>query len=536
MAKPTIPQNELEAKILGGLIKNPQCMRLAISKGLTEDDFISIFETSGIPFFHNIFRMIAEHYTKYKELMTKEVFQNELTKVRKGQDKEPLSETEIVNANRAYSSSVSKACKEEEFEYLVDQLKDQSILRDIGSLIPLIDKTTKENSPKDALQLLADKISDLGVEKLDQGDQAVVLNAAGSADEIWGVLAEYHAKIREKGGIMTGIPQIDMATKGFRDGQFVVYLGELGSGKSTALLNVAINAHRGVSYVDPRSDSYEKPKGANVIFFSFEMPMWQCLARYMACQTEIPYWRYKEGEFDEYTFRQAQDFLKRQQDEQENAFVFVDKADGCTVELIDYQCRMMQQSGSPPDVIIVDYLGNMGLQRKSGDLQKYQQLAIATVDLRAYGRKHKIPVLTAQQISRDALKQNRKTQDEHKEEDVRFRPEAIRGAMETMEYADWAFGLVPKYIEVLEQNLMCYHQVKGRDGKCKPCRALYFPECSKIEGIADDDEDTETYIHNNPHTLGDGGDELFGPNSALTKAAQNALPLDLANLDSNWDL
>jgi replicative DNA helicase len=100
----------------------------------------------------------------------------------------------------------------------------------------------------------------------------------------------------QRGGGITGIPsgfvQLDRMTSGMHAGDLYIVAGRPGMGKTSFVLNVALNVARprAVGPVDPNDpygDNAEERPGYGVAFFSLEMPKEQLAARLLASEARV---------------------------------------------------------------------------------------------------------------------------------------------------------------------------------------------------------------------------------------------------------
>ena len=485
-------QEELEIKCLSAMMHNDDNFLKAINKGITFNHFVWKPEELDWAFYSRIFKIVVEFHVKYNEIITFESFQSELLK--KPFPKDPQTKSAIMSTfMKCFTKVLAEDVEDLNFEYLLDELRNRSIKRGVSSLLPTLRELFDENPASEALDVMIDKLTDIKSSQGVEGQKTLTIDVAGDPKEVIALFEEEKTKLEQEGGVMIGIPEIDKATNGFREGQFIVILGELGKGKSTILLNWAVGAHE---------------NGKNVLFFSFEMPRWQCVSRYMAIKTEKPYEIYKNLALRDAEFEQWKNFLYDQREQHKTYFEFVDQPDNRTVEEIDSRIRQLISYGKPPDVIFLDYLGNMALTESQRGMKDHEVVAIATVRLRQLARRYRIPVITAQQINREGLTANRKKEDKGEYEKIMWNPEQVQDSKKTMDYADFVIGINPRHDpdDPTGQSYMWFHKVKARDTHFDPFCTLYVPEMSKIIPI---EKKTKTVQYLFDRGDIDGKDDLF---------------------------
>lgn len=307
------------------------------------------------------------------------------------------------------------------------------------------------------------------------GQKTKVLDIAGSPEKVIELYRREKHEYEKVGGVKVGIPEIDNQINGFRGGQLTVIMGSTGAGKSMTLLNMAVNAHN---------------QGNNVLFFSWEMPLWQCVARYMACKRREEYAKYKNFWL---TSEEENEFLKylEEMDNMSDAyFIFVDQPDFPTVAEIESNCKQLISAGRKPNVIFVDYLGNMGITESAHGMKGHEIVSLVTVQLRQLSRKYEIPIITAQQINREGSKENRKKRESKDAnfEKIVAEPDQIADGYRTAMYADYMLGINPQFDDESGLAFMWFSKIKGRDIEFKPFPMAYYPECALMLPIAKENE------------------------------------------------
>jgi len=352
ISEDVIPQEELEIKILSFVLEDENNLRQAVNKALNYKHFCFIPEESRFPFYSGIYKIIVEFYYKFNSSITQEAFQNEL-------NKRQLDQERLIGLNTSFAKVMSQNTKNSNFEYLIEELKMRSLkrksfefpskMKDWFTNLDAYEATKKskdfwyEIESSHFVEGIPTKILDVGADK-------------DSAIEFW---EAEEKRIKRLGTIKFGIPELDEASGGIKSGQLVVFLGEAGKGKSTVLLNCASNAHK---------------ENKNVLFFSFEMPLWQCMARYYSLNTGVPYANFKNFSLNENQDKIWKRFLDRQEKESDSYFYFIDQPDNCSSEEIEFHIKNLISSGNKPDVIFVDYLGNMVQESGVQDGKDYEKI------------------------------------------------------------------------------------------------------------------------------------------------------------------
>lgn len=155
-------------------------------------------------------------------------------------------------------------------------------------------------------------------------------------------------------GIHLGLREFDRITNGMQKSELMLVGGESSSGKSALCMNMGINAWLGKNKV-PEDDQYTfDDSGANVLYFSIEMPFEAMRRRVDACIAGIPLYGIRDGHLtleEEARYKKALKF-QRQYGKQ---FHIVDVPRGCTMAQIESKYLDICNDYTP-DLVIIDYI------------------------------------------------------------------------------------------------------------------------------------------------------------------------------------
>lgn len=200
-------------------------------------------------------------------------------------------------------------------------------------------------------------------------------------------------------GQLTGFSELDRITNGFHPGELIIIAGSTGSGKSILMQNMAVNAYLGGlnPMIDPPDDS---DVGANVLYFSLEMPKDVQEMRIDACMAEIPTNSIRDGALtaeEEERYGKALKF----QTKHKKKFHIVDIARGVTPRDIELKyLEACDEHGIDFDLVVIDYLALMRASYTKAGSSDWLDLGTISEELHEFGREYKIPVLTASQLNR----------------------------------------------------------------------------------------------------------------------------------------
>ena len=200
-------------------------------------------------------------------------------------------------------------------------------------------------------------------------------------------------------GIHVGIRELDRITNGLQPAELVLIGGESSAGKSALAMNMAINAWKG-SNPFPDADGFDinnlKADGANVMYFTIEMP-WDPLRRRVdACIAGVPLYGIRDGTLNPEEENRFEAGL-RFQEVHPKQFQIIDIPRGCTINQIESKYIELLYEFTP-ELVIVDYISLMKIERDlSSDWLNIGTLAEL---LHEFCRTYNIPCITPVQLNR----------------------------------------------------------------------------------------------------------------------------------------
>lgn len=274
---------------------------------------------------------------------------------------------------------------------------------------------------------------------------------------------EYVAKTENESrseSILTRFSGIDLVTDGMAGSEMLIVGGETNAGKSIFLNNLGCKAWQQNNTIDMVDDF---SPGANVLYFSLEMPYEECFARFMACLANVP---------QRSILGAALDSEERKRVEQAKRFIeaypwefdIVDFPRGLTIHEMEmrYNDALLTYS---PDVIVVDYLQLMSdpARTKEADWLKLGGIA---GDLHEFARTMNVRMFTAVQLT-DYKRHNsgKGSKETAPEDDFKKRVGLHRFGRSSLmgQHANVAIQIDTR---TNEQNFadMQYHVIKNRKG------------------------------------------------------------------------
>ena len=361
---------DLNLEFTSHILKNKEDLLTILSKNY---DFNLIdFTVKGFSPIRATCLCILEFYKTYSTLITIEQVESYVTNICLKQDQAKLI-LEYFKQVFDYSSTAN-------FDFILDNIRKEFGLYTIRNT--LLDSTTSLDaqdlsSTIDTLQKGLNKINLLDNTEVVEGDLALSLDA-------------FYDKYRrvQQGeitvGLPTGFPTFDKSTGGLKSGELDIVIGASNDGKSVCLINIAHHLYL---------------QGKNVLYFSVELPKEQIIRRFLSLAANINIDRFRDGiltaDENDRLIKVMNEFKQRS-----NLFYIVDDPT-CTAESVRAKFEELN-SKNKIDLIIIDYLGIMKSKKVSE--QKWETLGQLALDLRHIARTYNIPVLTAQQVRTEAIR------------------------------------------------------------------------------------------------------------------------------------
>lgn len=198
---------------------------------------------------------------------------------------------------------------------------------------------------------------------------------------------------RNKGGlrgIPTGLKDLDRELAGLQRSDLVVVAARPSMGKTTLMLNMAL-------------DIATQAKQGAVLYFSLEMSKEQLVDRLLAAEAGVDAWKIRTGEgLDDSDFER----LSAAMGALAEAPIFIDDTSGITVSDLRTKARRLHHQ-HPLAAIMVDYLQLMsGGSRFATTANRVQEISEISRSLKILARELNVPVVAASQLSRTVESRN----------------------------------------------------------------------------------------------------------------------------------
>ncbi len=194
-------------------------------------------------------------------------------------------------------------------------------------------------------------------------------------------------------GLSTGFGIMDQITSGLQPEELIILAARPSMGKSAFAMNLALNAAK-----------HNKDQKAAVAVFSLEMSNEQLVGRMMASESRVENRKIKTGEL---TPKEWQ-FVDSAAESLGRLNVFFDDSSAISVQDIRSKCRKLKQEGKL-DFVVIDYLQLIkGDESKGGGVNRQEEVAKISRQLKQMARELKIPVMALSQLSRGVEKRDDK--------------------------------------------------------------------------------------------------------------------------------
>lgn len=201
-------------------------------------------------------------------------------------------------------------------------------------------------------------------------------------------LSDYYDRIEylymnrdEKLGVPSGFHALDNLLGGFQKGDLVIIAARPGMGKTSLMLNMAVNAAR------------SKARSA---VFSLEMSTEQLMQRMVSTETRINQQKLRLGQLNEHEW----DLFVEATGSLGNLKIFLDDTPALSVMQLRTKCRRLSRE-SGLDIIMVDYLQLMTTGgRLDGSNNRVQEISNISRNLKEIAREINVPLIAGAQLSR----------------------------------------------------------------------------------------------------------------------------------------
>ena len=214
-------------------------------------------------------------------------------------------------------------------------------------------------------------------------------------NQVVGEVKEKAESRKNKGaltGLSTGFGIMDQITSGLQPEELIILAAIPSMGKSAFAMNIALNVAK-----------HNKDQKASVAVFSLEMSNEQLVGRMMASESRVENRKIKTGEL---TPKEWQ-FVDSAVESLGRLNVFFDDSSAISVQDIRSKCRKLRQEGKL-DFVVIDYLQLIKGDDSKGGVNRQEEVAKISRQLKTMARELKIPVMALSQLSRGVEKRDDK--------------------------------------------------------------------------------------------------------------------------------
>lgn len=304
---------------------------------------------------------------------------------------------------------------------------------------------------------------------------------------------------RQRGGAITGYEsgfvELDKLTSGLHKGDLYIVAGRPGMGKTSFVLNMAVNvaSPKGESLTDdPYQDAPVERPGQGVAFFSLEMPKEQLAARMLACEARVDMKSIRSGMVAPDDWNKLTEAAARLG----RLPIWLDDTPALGILELRAKIRRLQaelKRGSggraPADrlgLVAVDYLQLMKGRRDAGSRE--QEISEISRGLKQLAKEMGVPVLALSQLNRSV--ETRGTKDKRPQLSDLRESGAIEQDADTIMFIyrdEYYFKDSP------DRGIAEVIIAKQRNGPTGTVRSKFTAAYTRFDNLADDDYEFGEY-------------------------------------------
>lgn len=297
-------------------------------------------------------------------------------------------------------------------------------------------------------------------------------------------------------GDPTGFVELDKRIAGLHAGDLYIVAGRPGMGKTSFVLNLAVNCAQARVFQNEHGAEDERP-GAGVAFFSLEMPREQLASRILASEARVDVSRIRNGQIrgeDWNKLTEAAAMLGRLP-------LWLD--DTPAISLLDLRAKLRRLQaeisrgrGDGPKtdhlgVVIVDYLQLMTGRRDAGSRE--QEISELSRGLKQLAKEMRVAVIALSQLNRSV--ETRTAKDKRPQLSDLRESGAIEQDADTIIfiYRDEYYNR-----DSLEVGRAEVIVAKQRNGPTGTVKVRFEASCTRFDNLAEDDYEPDEYDNFDP--------------------------------------
>jgi replicative DNA helicase len=460
-------QEELEILCIAHLLNNTKAFDKLLSRNVSKEHFIFIPEGYEKSYTRALFNMALKYWKDSGgSLFSQFVLESHL-KEKNAKSKDSAQLVLLMQ------SALDLEVDFNDLHEVLTQLKNRHCLRLMTEMFNQGHDTLSNQGLVESIKTIQNFVDEIQEEMNEIGGDKQSIDISDSSEYF---INEYRKRIESPElfrGIPCGLSDIDSKTFGFMPGQIVVFLAPSSGGKSVMMLNTAMHANQ--------------VSGKKVLYMSFEMNSWLCLLRHLSLLYNIPYSQIKGNNLLPEEIEKIKDGLTRLKDGP--YFEYDVNMEDPTPEYIDSRIRDLIATKGKPDLLVVDYIGNMTVRNAPNNAKDWELQSLAVKQLFIMAKRYQIPVVTAQQINRDAIRDSRKSKEANKF--MSYDQAVASGGQALMHLCTYAIAMEPNR----EQGYCIFHPVKMRDAWFHPFPVRLEADYNRVRELSESEKETIMASH-----------------------------------------
>lgn len=379
------------------------------------------------------------------------------------------SKNMVVLAESAMFSAIAntESANKDDFDFYIQKIKENYVREESNKHLISYQKSSKSDVYKASAEL-SEALKRLSGEA-DEGT-AKVLDGSDFGSDEWLKNLEHRRTAVDK-RLLTGFHEIDHCINvGLKPGMLTLFVANIGGFKTTMMLNIAINMF--------------KQYGENILFIPLEMPAEQIFHKIISRESKVDLHKIEHADkMSDGEFEKVKREVEKWKD-LKNKFVMFDPINKLRVsdirKLIETNYAWFK-----PKAVVIDYISLLRPEAIYEKAPSHEQIGHMCKDLRQLGRSLGFTVISAAQLSRDAIRKHRK----EKEGQQTVGSEDVKGSHDFSADSDNIFAQIPMPSQPNEKlQVFC---IKARYGSKtfpggKPYAVLNLaPEVGRISSEED---------------------------------------------------
>ncbi len=251
----------------------------------------------------------------------------------------------------------------------------------------IIENSMKGDEEREAIAYAEKKVYDIS--KKEDGTSLAGMEDGEVIGQVIGKFESIQSDPNAFRGLETGFRHLDRITNGLQKSDLIVLAARPGVGKSSFAMNIVEHACL-------------KKSGVAAVF-SLEMPRIQLVQRLLCSYANVSMEKGLSGRLQQKDWKN----LMLASDKLQKSKVFIDDSSRVTVAEILSKCRRLKSAEGRLDLIMIDYIQLMGSGEKSSnsELNRQQEIASITRELKIMAKELDVPVLALSQLRRIQTKE-----------------------------------------------------------------------------------------------------------------------------------